>query len=130
MSLKHERIAKAIECSGKRKAAIARELNVSQPFISQLCAGQRNPSDRTLSDLAIILGVSYQWLETGEGAMYPNDNDAEMITAWVSRHLASDTDDFKRRFLKVLASLTDDEWALLERKLTEMLKKEEPPADD
>ena len=129
MSSISERIAKAIEISGKKKVDIAKELRVSQPFISQLCAGQRQPSNRTLLDLSDTLGVNLDWLRTGEGNMLALGNDAEMLSLWAVRHLSGDSNDFKRRFMRVITNLTDSEWGLLERKLTEMLEAQKNPPD-
>lgn len=125
----NERISKAIETSRKRKIDIARDLRVSQPFISQLCAGQRQPSERTLFDLSKILGVNYEWLRTGEGEMMSPEGDAEMFAAWAARHLEGESSDFKRRFMRVIMSLTESEWALLESKLSEMYEEQKNPPD-
>lgn len=47
-----ERIAEAMEMSGKSKAVLARALNTSRANITQLLSGQRNATLRTLADLA------------------------------------------------------------------------------
>lgn len=67
MSTINERIAQVVESSGLTKTAFAAEINISQPYLSQLCfASGKNPSDRTISDICRIFDVDEIWLRTGE----------------------------------------------------------------
>ena len=45
----NERISTIIEASGIKKTVFADRLNVSQAFVSQLCSGVKQPSDRTIA---------------------------------------------------------------------------------
>lgn len=50
----------------------------------------------------------------------PVDRDAE-IAEFVGKALSDQSDTFKKRFIRMLSRLTEDEWALLERKALEIV---------
>ena len=50
----------------------------------------------------------------------PVDRDAE-IAAFVGKALHGESDTFKKRFIRMLSRLTEDEWELLERKALEIV---------
>ena len=63
------RIAQIIEAEKITKAAFAKKIGVSAPFITQLCNGDANPSTRTIADICREFHIRREWLETGEGPM-------------------------------------------------------------
>lgn len=65
----NERISELIKELGIKKIDFAKKLNLSQPFVSELCSGAKMPSDRTISDICREFGISEVWLRTGEGPM-------------------------------------------------------------
>lgn len=119
----NERIKKVIEAKGIKKTAFAERLNVSQAFVSQLCSGVSQPSDRTISDICRVFGVSETWLRTGEGEMLVPVTRDEQIASFMG-DLLSGTPDFRCRLIAVLARLSEDEWKMLE-KIANMLLEEE-----
>lgn len=70
MSELNERISYIIENLGMTKTAFAERLNVSQAFVSQLCSGAKQPSERTLMDICREFRVNYLWLTEGKGDMF------------------------------------------------------------
>lgn len=50
----------------------------------------------------------------------PVDRDAE-IAEFVGKALRGESDTFKKRFIRMLSRLTEDEWTLLERKAREIV---------
>lgn len=123
----NERITQAIELSGKKKVEIARKLNVSQPYISQLCAGQRQPSRRTLSDLAALLCVRYEWLAYGNGAMKSNAPKRQRLMDWIA-DVAKDDDTARFRIVETLMTLSEQEWEILERVAKKIADRDESPS--
>lgn len=110
-----ERIEKIISASGINKTKFSEQLNVSQAFVSQLCSGVRQPSDRTINDICREFKIDEHWLRTGEGDMFkPVSRDKE-IAAFMGDVMRGETDDFRRRLVAVLAKLDPEEWELLER---------------
>lgn len=66
----NERISWLIKELNITKTAFAEKLNVSQAFVSQICSGVKQPSDRTLADISREFSVSEEWLRTGQGEMF------------------------------------------------------------
>ena len=122
-----ERVSKVVQSSGMTKTAFAEKINVSQAFVSQMCSGASKPSDRTIADICREFGVSEAWLRDGVEPMYRPKSRNDELTAFMGDILSGDPD-FRARFVSVLARLSTDEWALLEKmaqKLVEETKKEE-----
>lgn len=120
----NKRISYLIEQLGIKKTTFADRLNVSQPYISQLCAGTSNPSDRTISDICREFNVNEEWLRTGQGEMFKPLSRSETIAGFAGELLKTEEDSFKRRLIELLAELDDTEWEMLERlakKLTEKM---------
>ena len=78
----HERLQMMLDELGMKKSEFARKLNLSQSFVSEICSGKNNPSDRTISDICREFGISEVWLRTGEGPMkLPQSEDEEFQRA-------------------------------------------------
>lgn len=118
-----ERIVELIKALGIKKTIFARTLNVSQAFVSQLCSGERVPSDRTIADICREFYVSEEWLRNGTGPMFVEKSRDEELAEFFGHVLARD--DFKQRLLSALSRMDESEWAMLEqvaRKLLDELK--------
>ena len=70
MSELNERISLLVDTLGIKKTAFAEHLNVSQAFISQICSGSKQPSERTVADICREFRVNYLWLTEGKGDMF------------------------------------------------------------
>ena len=78
----NERIAELIDSLHIKKGEFADKLEISQAFVSQICSGIRQPSDRTISDICRVFNVRRQWLEEGIGPMrQPESEDDEIVDA-------------------------------------------------
>lgn len=73
-----ERIAYAIEHSGKTQPQIADEMGVRQQSVSQWVNGESLPRTNKLEKLAKVCGVSPAWLFAGTGAMVIDYSEADM----------------------------------------------------
>lgn len=116
----HTRISQLISSLGIKKVDFAKRLKISQPFVSELCSGKSSPSDRTITDICREFNVNELWLRHGDGEMFVEKNPDEEIEAFMLSVLRGQSDSFKHRFAKVIATMTEDEWALLERKIKEL----------
>lgn len=114
-----ERIRELIRVRGKKKAEFARALNVSQAFVSQMCSGERMPSNRTIADICREFDVSEEWLRTGTGPMFVEKTRDEELAEFFGHVLARD--DFKQRLLAALSRLDESEWAMLEQVARKLL---------
>ena len=125
MSTINERIAEVVKSSGMTKTAFAEKINVSQPHVSRMVSGESVPSDRTISDICRVFGVSETWLRTGEGEMRLNLDRKEELKAIFGDIMASD--DAKARLVKAFAMLPDEAYPKLEeyiKKIAQELSKE------
>ena len=125
MSTINERIAEVVKSSGMTKTAFAEKINVSQPHVSRMVSGESVPSDRTISDICRVFGVSETWLRTGEGEMRLSLDRTEELKAIFGDIMASD--DAKARLVKAFAMLPDEAYPKLEeyiKKIAQELSKE------
>lgn len=124
-----KRLSVLIDAIGIKKTAFADKINVSQAFVSQMCSGVKQPSDRTISDICREFNVNRNWLEKGEGTeMFIKLNRSDEISTFVGEILSGDID-FRGRLIAALAKLTPDQWKLLEQvadNLMEEMQKEKP----
>ena len=65
----NERTLEIIKTLGIKKTEFAKRLNLSQPYVSELCSGKKLPSDRTIADICREFNIDENWLRTGEGEM-------------------------------------------------------------
>lgn len=117
-----ERIRKVIDSLGIKKTAFAERLNVSQAFVSQLCSGTSNPSDRTISDICREFNVSEEWLRTGEGEMFKPRSRNEELYEFLHKVENSDPGSLQAQLLTVMARLTDEQWEVLAQVAHEFVK--------
>ena len=125
MSTINERIAAVVKAPGMTKTAFAEKINVSQPHVSRMVSGESIPSDRTISDICRVFGVSETWLRTGEGEMRLNLDREEELKSIFGDIMASD--DAKARLVKAFAMLPDEAYPKLEeyiKKIAQELSKE------
>lgn len=107
-----ERFLHVLDVCGCSKSKAADKLNVSAAYISQLCSGVREPSDRTLADICRIFGVNRVWLETGVGEPFQPKDKREELKA-VFADVLSGRQSEKNAFIEAMAQLPDDVFPVL-----------------
>lgn len=123
---------------GERVKELRKQINLTQQAFADRLNLKRNtvgsyevnvvePSDRTISDICREFNVNETWLRTGEGEMFNQITRSEKITAFLADITADEGDDFKRRFVEILAELEPEDWKLLERMARKLQKKEGNP---
>lgn len=122
MSFLNERIQEIIKEIGIKKIEFARRLSLSPPYISEMCSGKTMPSDRTISDICREFNVNETWLRTGEGEMFVPTTRSQEIADFIGNILKGEEDNFKRRFVAMLARLDESEWEFIERKALELFE--------
>lgn len=123
MSNLNDRISLLIVTLNIKKTAFAERLNVSQAFVSQLCSGTKQPSDRTISDICREFNVSEKWLKSGEGEMFISLTKNQIITDFMGDLIIDEDESFKRRLIEALAKLNPEDWEVLERLAENITKK-------
>jgi transcriptional regulator with XRE-family HTH domain len=107
--------------------AFADRLNLKRNTVGSYEVNVVEPSDRTISDICREFNVNETWLRTGEGEMFNQITRSEKITSFLTEITEDEGDDFKRRFVEMLAELEPEDWKLLERMAEKMQKKEGNP---
>lgn len=123
----NERIALVRKSLGLTQEKFAEQVGLSRNFMWMIESGTRVPSDRTISDICREFNVNETWLRTGEGEMFNQITRSEKITSFLTEITEDEGDDFKRRFVEMLAELEPEDWKLLERMAKKLQKKEGNP---
>lgn len=103
------------------KTKFAERLNISPAFVSQLCAGVREPSDRTITDICREFGCDEVWLRTGEGEPFRQETRQEQIMRFAIQTVKG-SNEFRKALVAMLATLDDDQWDGLENLLDKLLE--------
>ena len=111
-----DRFLEIRKANGLSQAAFAEQLNLSQNFIWMVEKGQREPSDRTISDICRIFAIREDWLRTGSGEMQEPMTKEEEIAQLVNGAI-NGSSEFKRAVIKMICSRTDSELEALEAAL-------------
>lgn len=110
----NERIIELRKSLKKSQAKFAEEIGLSVTFINLVENGNRNLSDRTISDICRIYNVNEEWLRTGNGEMKQPRSENQIIAEFVNEVMESKPDDFRKRLINALSQLDEDEWKVLE----------------
>ena len=124
----NERIALVRKSLGLTQEKFAEQVGLSRNFMWMIESGTRVPSDRTISDICREFNVNETWLRTGEGEMFNQITQSEKIAAFLGDITENDGDDFKRRFVEMLAELEPEDWKLWERMAEKLQKSSNAPA--
>ena len=107
----NDRLKQVRKDSGLTQQQFADSLNVSRNYVALWEIGQREPSDRTVSDICRVYGINEVWLRTGVGEMklpMPLDQQLAQIFADVQV-----SDDERARLVKAFASLPPEAYPQL-----------------
>lgn len=81
--------------------------------------GLRNPSEAVIFSICREFNVSEEWLRTGNGEMFNPMSEDEELDLYVGR-ISGGTDEFKKNLIKTLCKLSEDEWDVLKKIISEM----------
>lgn len=124
----NERIAYLIKDLGCTKSDFAEKLCVTPSFISAVCSGKKQPSERTILDICRIFNVSAAWLQDGVGEMYVKRSMNEELSILMNDLLSNSDESFRKRFVATLLELPPESWSVIEN-FAKLLQKEST-ADD
>lgn len=103
MSELADRILAIRKDSGLSQSAFGEKLNLSQNFVWMIEKGQREPSDRTISDICRVYAINEIWLRTGVGEMkLPLSQNEQLAKIFAAVQVS---DDERARLVKAFASL-------------------------
>lgn len=118
-----ERISLVIKRSGLTKTKFAEQLHLSQQFISSLCSGAKQPSDRTIADICREFNVSEAWLRNGDGEMFVTRTMNQELAMMVNELMTESDESYRKRFVAALLDLPPEFWPELERFLKKLAER-------
>lgn len=114
-----ERIKDARKQKGLTQAALAEKVTLKRNTIANYEIGIIEPSARSLSDIADVLGLNEEWLKTGNGDMYKKLGPDEELDLIFQKVLAGEDPTIKA-IIKVYWSMPDDAKQLLRQAILDI----------
>lgn len=96
------------------QADFAKAINLSQNFVWMVEKGQREPSDRTISDICRVFSVNEIWLRTGEGEPFQEESRQEAILRFATQTVKG-SDEFRKSLVYTLSQLDAEDWQALSK---------------
>ncbi len=117
----HDRIKEVRERYDLTQKKFGENIGLSRPQVTLLETGKRYPSDRTISDICRVYGVSRNWLLHGEGEIF---EEREAFIQFLVNTL-TEVDDKEREFLMNYFKLPEKKRKVFMEFLDKLLEKEE-----
>ena len=111
------RIMYVLEQKNIKKIRFAEALNVSPAFVTELCAGRKFPSDRTVADICRVYNVNEDGLRDGTGEPFLQLSREDTIAAYVGKINGGKLTDIEESIIKFMAETPVEEWETLARAL-------------
>lgn len=115
----NERLRELRTYLGLSQESFGETVGVTKAAISRIESGVNSLSDRMILSIVTQHNVSENWLRTGAGDMFNSMSEDEELDLYIGRISGSD-DNFKKNLLKALCKLTEDEWDVLKKIISEM----------
>lgn len=119
-----------VSSSGLNKTNFANAINISQPFLSQICLGAKTPSERTLLDICRTFNVSEDWLRTGKGEMFVLRDRSELIIDYIGKLVGDENAELQRTIISIMASLPAELWQAAEECARKIRKEEQKKEEE
>ena len=111
------RIMYVLEKKSVKKIRFAEALNVSPAFVTEMCAGRKVPSGRTIADICRVYNVNEDWLRDGTGEPFMQLSREETIAEYFGRVNGEHITDIEDSTIKFMAETPVEEWETLARSL-------------
>lgn len=107
----------------------APSIKISRSNLGSIEVGRITVTDRVISDICEKHSVSRDWIQNGIEPIFIETDKENQLMSWAGNILKDESDSFKRRFVNMLMSLTEDEWEFIERKAKELAGVDDKKAD-
>ena len=115
----YSRIKKVRTEAGLTQAQFAEKIGLSRNYVAMIEIGQRDPSDRTISDICRIFGIQEDWLRYGLEPMRAAKSEEEQIAELVGSAL-NGSSRLKKAVIKMICTRSDAELQALEDMLRQL----------
>ena len=116
----NERIKKVRKELGLTLDKFGERIGIQKATLSKIENGYVTLTERNITTICREFNVNEDWLRTGEGEMFTEIDEEARLMQWAGRVLSRQDSDFQHRFVKMLMSLTDEQWLLSEEKVNEL----------
>lgn len=96
-----------------------RRVGVKGNTIGNYELGLRNPSEAVIFSICREFNINEDWLRTGNGDMFNPISEDEELDLYIGR-ISGGKDEFKKKLIKSLCKLSEDEWDVLKKIISEM----------
>ena len=115
----NERLKELRNYLGLSQEAFGESVGVTKAAISRIESGINSLSDRMILSIVTQHNVNEDWLRTGNGEMFNKMSEDEELDLYVGR-ISGGADEFKKNLIKTLCKLSEDEWDVLKKIISEM----------
>lgn len=115
----NERLKQLRKELNMKQGDFATALSISQGHLSDIENNRKEVSDRVISICSLKFNVNEDWLRTGNGEMFSKMSEDEELDLYVGR-ISGGADEFKKNLIKTLCKLSEDEWDVLKKIISEM----------
>lgn len=91
------------------------KVGVTKQTISRIENGINSLTEQMILSISRVFDVNEEWIRTGEGKMIKEIDKENQLMMWAANILKDESDSFRRRFIKMLMELDDDDWKTLEK---------------
>lgn len=118
----NERLQQLRKQKGLSRQAFGEMIGVSGDVINNLERGRVEIKDDKVKLICSIFNVNEEWFVDGIGDMFVQQTRDEVISQFIGNVQLDEDDNFKKRFISMLARLDESDWEVLEKMATEMAK--------
>lgn len=115
----NERLKQLRKALNMKQGDFATALSISQGHLSDIENNRKEVSDRVVSICSLKFNVNEDWLKTGNGDMFNPISEDEELDLYIGR-ISGGKDEFKKKLIKSLCKLSEDEWDVLKKIISEM----------
>lgn len=118
---------------GLSRQAFGEAVGVSDSVIKNIDYNKTEPKPLLIDMICKSYNVSEEWLRTGEGEMFRQKSQEDIIIDAFGKLMAEDDNSFAKQFIAALAQLTPKEWEKVEnfaRKVSEFAKNTEKKEEE
>lgn len=120
----NERLKKLRKALNLTQQEFANRIGIARGNVGAYEVNKNSPSDAVISLICREFNVNEQWLRNGTGEMFIELDKEDLLMQWTGKILGNESPSFKKNFVRLLMSLTENEWEFLEQKAKELVNYE------
>lgn len=117
----NERLKELRKQLGLTLEEFGKRVGITRSAVGRIEKGERAVTEQMFISVCREFNVNESWLRTGEGEMFAEMDLEDELMQWAGKVLATEPDSFKKRFVRMLSKLSEDEWDLLAKMATELV---------